>query len=80
MSRHLYDSRSDGAFDGSDSERRDLTRGTPWRLVAGGPLQLGQFVVTHEQTGRTYQLAARTEDEARAQIELLNRRTLEIDA
>jgi hypothetical protein len=61
-------------------ERRDGSRTAPWRLLARGPLQAGQFVVAHEQTGRTCRLSARTEAEAEAQIELLNCHTLEIDA
>ena len=76
---HHIQTRS-GAASATDCERRDGSRATPWRLLARGPLQVGQYVVTHEQTGRTYQLSARTEAEAEAQVELLNCHTLEIDA
>jgi len=50
----------------------------PWLLVKGGALGSGRFTVIHQVTGRSIRLEATSLAQAEAQVELLNRQTLEI--
>jgi hypothetical protein len=59
-------------------ERRHKDGLWPWLLVKGGALGAGRFTVVHQVTGRSIRLEATSLAQAEAQVELLNRQTLEI--
>jgi hypothetical protein len=61
-------------------ERRDGESSRPWLLVRGGALGGGRFTAVHQVTGRSIRLAAGSVAQAEVQVELLNRRALEITA
>ncbi len=60
-------------------ERRDDHSRRPWILVHGGALGAGRFTAVHQGTGRSIRLDAGSVGQAEVQVELLNRRALEIN-
>jgi hypothetical protein len=64
----------------TETERRTDVRRRPWLLVTGGDLGGGRFTAIHQVTGRSIRLDAGSLPQAQVQVELLNRRTLEISA
>jgi phage protein U len=61
-------------------DRRTDVRRRPWLLVTGSALGGGRFTAIHQVTGRSVRLDAGSAAQAQFQVELLNRRTLEISA
>ena len=62
------------------AEPRSEQSGRPWLLVRGGALGGGRFTAIHQLTGRAIRLDAGSLAQAEVQVELLNRRALEISA
>ncbi len=65
-------------YNSSDERRRGQRSQGPWLLVKGGALGAGRFNVIHQITGRSIRLDAANAAQAEAQVDLLNRQTLEI--
>lgn len=63
------------------TDRRSASKRSPWTLIcSGNAAGAGSFVALQGFSGRTIRLAAKTRAAAAAQVELLNRHSIEFRA